>query len=152
MPWKYHHGMPFCVLTTMVSGPRSGVSCGASAVRPCALTPRKTTSAGSDRREIAGDRRPDLEVAVRARDAQPALLHRPQVRAAREQHDVDARHGRAGETRADVAADRARSGNDDLHAILIASVRERLGHDAALNLAGRGARNRVGDVDLLRAA
>ena len=36
--------------------------------------------------------RPDLEVAVRARHAQAALLHRPQVRAAREQHDVGARH------------------------------------------------------------
>src|SRR6185312_7239814 len=44
-PWKYHHGMPFCVLTTTVSGPRIGASVGASAVRPCALTPRNTTSA-----------------------------------------------------------------------------------------------------------
>ena len=24
MPWKYHHGMPFWVLTTTVSGPNSG--------------------------------------------------------------------------------------------------------------------------------
>src|SRR6476661_6850093 len=37
--------MPFCVLTTVVSGPNSGASVGASAVSPCALTPRKTTSA-----------------------------------------------------------------------------------------------------------
>ena len=44
--------------------------------------------------------------------AEAALLHRLQVRAAREQHDV-----RAGprELRADIAADRAGAGDDDLH-------------------------------------
>jgi hypothetical protein len=42
---NYRTGMPFCVLTTTVSGPSSGCSCGASAVRLCALTPRNTTSA-----------------------------------------------------------------------------------------------------------
>ena len=41
----------------------------------------------SDRRKIAGDLRPHLEVAVRARHAQPVLLHGAQVRTAREQHD-----------------------------------------------------------------
>ena len=60
---------------------------------------------GADRRQIAGDLRPDLEVAVGARDAEPARLHRLQVRAAREQHDVGAGPR---ELRADVAADRAR--------------------------------------------
>ena len=33
------------LLTTVVSGPKSGRSAGANAVRPCALTPRNTTSA-----------------------------------------------------------------------------------------------------------
>ena len=45
----------------------------------------------SDRRQIAGDIRRDFEVAVRADHAQPALLHRAEVRTAREQHDVRAR-------------------------------------------------------------
>ena len=65
----------------------------------------------ADRRQIAGDLRPDLEVAVGARDAQAARLHRLQVRAAREQHDVGAGPGQPG---ADVAADRARARDDDL--------------------------------------
>jgi hypothetical protein len=52
------------------------------------------------------------DLAVVADDAQPALLHRAQVWAAREKDDVrvDAR-----ELRADVAADRARAGDDDPH-------------------------------------
>ena len=54
----------------------------------------------ADRAQIAGDRRAHLEIAVGADDPQAALLHRAQVRAAREQHDVGAG---AGEPRADVA-------------------------------------------------
>ena len=77
-------------------------------------------------------------------DAQAALLHRPQMRPAREQHDVRAR---ARQPRADVAADRAGAGDDDSHERL---RRERLRHDAPLDLAGGRARNRVGDVNLLR--
>ena len=122
MLWKYHHGMPFCVLTTTVSGPSSGRSCGASAVRLCALTPRNDHVGAADRRR---DRRSTcglhLEVAVRADHAQPALLHRAQVRAAREQHDVGAG---LREPRADVAADRAGAGDDDLHDAFVR--RERL--------------------------
>ena len=44
--WKYHQGMPFCVLTTVVSAEIKGATRGASCVRPCALTPRKMTSTG----------------------------------------------------------------------------------------------------------
>ena len=110
--WKYHHGMPFCVLTTTVSGPSSGRSCGASAVRPCAFTPRNTTSAVPIALEIAGDLRLHLEIAVRADHAQAALLHRAQMRAAGEQDDVGAG---LREPRADVAADGARAGDDDSH-------------------------------------
>ena len=66
----------------------------------------------ADRGEVAGRLRSDLEVAVWTDDAQAAGLHRLQVRAAREQHDVGAR---AGEPRADVAADRPGAGDDDPH-------------------------------------
>ena len=68
----------------------------------------------ADRRQIAGDLRPDLEVAFGARDAQPARLHRLQVRTAREQHDVGAG---LGQPRADVSADRARPRDDDPHVV-----------------------------------
>ena len=42
--WKYHQGMPFWADTTAVSGPMSGLSCGAIAVRLCALTVRNRKS------------------------------------------------------------------------------------------------------------
>ena len=54
--------------------------------------------------------------------AQAAFLHRPQVRTAREQYDLHAGRSRPHQASADVAADRARSSDDDLHAILIALV------------------------------
>jgi hypothetical protein len=66
----------------------------------------------ADRRQIAGDLRPDLEVAFVAGDAQSARLHRLQVRTPREQHDVGAGPGQAGP---DVSADRARPRDDDSH-------------------------------------
>ena len=75
--------MPFCVLTTVVFSPISGWSCGASCVRPCAFTPRKMTSTGPASVKIADDLRMHFEIAVGAEDAQPALLHRSQMRAAR---------------------------------------------------------------------
>ena len=56
--WKYHHGMPFCVLTTTVSGPKSGGSGGASAVRRVRLDAEEHDVGRADRREIAGDLRP----------------------------------------------------------------------------------------------
>ena len=54
----------------------------------------------------------DLEIAVRARHAQAALLHRPQMRAAGEEDDVGAGPG---QPRADIAADGAGAGDDDSH-------------------------------------
>ena len=84
-----------------------------------------------------------FEVAIGADDSQAALLHRAQMRAASEQHDV-----RAGlrEPGADVAADGPRANDDDFHdAFWVYS----LGDHTALNLARRRARNGVGDVDLL---
>ena len=62
----------------------------------------------ADRVQIAGYLRLDLEVAVGTHNPEPAFVHRPQVRSAREQHDVGARPG---EARADVSADGA--GSDD---------------------------------------
>ena len=97
--------MPFCVLTTTVSGPKSGCSGGASAVRLCALTPRKTTSAVPIVARSPVTCGPDLEVAVRrSMTRRPRSCIALQVRAAREQHDVGAG---SREPRADVAADRA---------------------------------------------
>ena len=54
--WKNHHGTPFCVLTTIVSGPSVGASCGARAGRPWALTARTTTSAGPPSSRLATTR------------------------------------------------------------------------------------------------
>ncbi len=69
---------------------------------------------GADRRQVAGDLRPDFEVALGARHPQPARLHRLQVRTACEQHDISAGSCELG---ADVAAYRARPGNDNPHAV-----------------------------------
>ena len=63
-------------------------------------------------RQITGDRRVDLEVSLGAGDAEPALLHRPQMRAPGEQHNIRAD---ARQARADVAADRPGAGDDDSH-------------------------------------
>ena len=62
--------------------------------------------------EVADHLRPHLEITFRAHDAKPALLHRSQVRSAREQHHV---RFRARQPRADVAANRAGAGDDDSH-------------------------------------
>ena len=97
--------MPFCVLTTMVSGPSSGRSCGASAVKAVRLHAENHDVRAADRVQVADDLRLDLEVAVRADDAESPLLHRAQVRAAGKQHDVGTRFR---EPRADVSADRRR--------------------------------------------
>ena len=74
----------------------------------------------ADRREIAGRRRGRTSKSPSGLiDAQAALLHRLQMRAAREQHDVRAR---LREPRADVAADRAGAGDDDLHDASLANA------------------------------
>ena len=95
--WKYHQGMPFCVLTTVVSAPSSGASCGASCVRPCAFTPRKMTSTGPASSRSPMILRLHFEIAFGAEHAHAALLHGAQMRAAREERDVlaGARHARA---------------------------------------------------------
>ena len=66
----------------------------------------------ADRAQVADCLRLDVEVAVRADDAEPLLLHRAQVGSAGEQHDVGARFR---ETRADVPADRAGAGDRNPH-------------------------------------
>ena len=73
---------------------------------------KKNDVDGTDRAKIGGDFRSDVEVSFSTPDAQSALLHRAQMRTAREQHDVGAR---LRQLRADVAADGARAGDDDLH-------------------------------------
>ena len=91
----------------------------------------------ADRREIAG--RPAASTSKSPSglvDAQPALLHRPQMRPAGEQRR---RRRRRGQPRADVAADRAGAGDDDSHEAAFANASR---DDAALDLAGRRARNR----------
>ena len=110
--WKYHQGTPFCVLTTVVSSPISGCNCGASCVRPCAFTPRKMTSAAPAFAQVADDARMHVEIAVGAEHAKAALLHGAQVRAAGEERDVLAGARQSG---ADVAADRARAGDQKFH-------------------------------------
>ncbi len=100
------------MLTTTVSGPNSGPSCGASVVKPCALTPRKTTSAWPMAFRSPTAFRLHLEVAVGAHHSQAALLHGAQVGPARKEHHIGADFR---EPRADVAADGAGAGDDDSH-------------------------------------
>ena len=53
MPWKYHHGMPFCVLTTTVSGPKSGRELGRQRGQAVRLDAEEHDVGGADRRQIA---------------------------------------------------------------------------------------------------
>ena len=69
----------------------------------------------TDGRDVRRQLRPHLEVAVGAAHLQAAVLHRAQVRSARDQHDVGAD---TRQLRADVPADRAGSDDDDLHEAL----------------------------------
>ena len=62
--------------------------------------------------QVAGRFRLHLEVAVGADDAQAACLHRREMRASGEEHDVGAY---LREPRADVAADRAGADDRDSH-------------------------------------
>jgi hypothetical protein len=68
-----------------------------------------------DGRQVARNGWMDLEIAVGTDDAKSALLHRLQVRTAREEHQVDAGRRGARQAGADVAADGACAGDDDLH-------------------------------------
>ena len=81
-------------------------------MRLCALTPRNTTSATPIAREVVADLRTRLKIAVGTDHANAVLLHRTEVRSARKQHDIGAG---VRQPRADVAADRASAGDDDLH-------------------------------------
>ena len=76
------------------------------------LDAEKDHVGGADRSQIPRDLGPDLEVAVGADDAQAALPHGAEMRAACEQHDVGANPR---EPRADVSADRAGARDDDPH-------------------------------------
>ena len=109
-PWKYHHGMPFCVLTTTVSGPSSGAT-GRERRQAVRLDAENDHVRVADRVQIAGDLRLHLEVAVRADDAQAALLS-PECGPAGKEDDVASGFGGLG---ADVAADGAGAGDDDSH-------------------------------------
>src|SRR5204862_3616773 len=93
--------------------------------------------------QLANNARANLEIAFRAEDPEPTLLHRLQVRTPRKERDVLAGAGHAG---ANVAADCSGARNEEAHCL---RPRERLGHRAALNLARCRARNRVRDVDFL---
>src|SRR4051812_16173260 len=64
------------------------------------------------RREIARDVRAHLEISIAAPHAESAFAHRLQMRATREQHDVNIRAGKAG---TDIAANRSRPGDQYLH-------------------------------------
>src|SRR5690606_7085440 len=44
--WKYHHGMPFCSVTTAVPGPNIAGTSAASAPTCCALSASRTKSCG----------------------------------------------------------------------------------------------------------
>ena len=87
---KYHQGMPFCVLTTVVILEMRCVSCGASAVRPWALTPRKIDVDRVGWLEIGDDARVGGEIAIGGEDAEAVLLHGFEMRASGEQGDVGA--------------------------------------------------------------
>jgi hypothetical protein len=66
----------------------------------------------TDGGQIAGDFWPDFEIAERADHAQPALLHGAEMWTAREQQHVSPCPG---QHRADVTADRAGAGDDEVH-------------------------------------
>ena len=66
----------------------------------------------ADRGKVVDELRPHLKVAFVARDAQAPRLHRAQMRPACEQQHVGAG---ACEPRADVTADRAGAGDDEVH-------------------------------------
>ena len=44
--WKYQYGMPFCIVMTAVSGPKSFGTLPATASSWCAFVARMTTSCG----------------------------------------------------------------------------------------------------------
>ena len=56
-PWKYHQGIPFCVLTTVVSGPSTGLQLRRKLRQAVSLDPKKHDIHRSHIFEGAGDRR-----------------------------------------------------------------------------------------------
>ena len=76
------------MLTTMVSGPSSGASWGASTGRLCDFTPSKTTSAGPMVCRLSDTFGMRLQLILGFHDAHSAFQHGAQMRAAREQRDV----------------------------------------------------------------
>ena len=106
------------MLTTTVSGPKQRLQLRRERREAVRLDAENDDVGVADRARVAGrppactSKSPSALI-----DPHAALLHRAQVRAAGEQHDVGAG---AGEPRADVAADRAGARDDDSHDIVCA--------------------------------
>ena len=145
-PWKYHHGIPFCVLTTVVSGPNTGLTVAqAAAVR--ALLPRENNVHWS---HISSE----PAIAGRATKSPSTLftctpcLHGAKVWTAGEESYIESGAGHAG---ADIGSDCPGSRDQEFHASSFMSIfRERGGDGATANLSGRGRGNAFHQINLGR--
>ena len=80
---------PFCSVMTTVSGPISGASVAADGIDVVQLHREQHDINRTDRlRPIGGLHFRQMHVALRARDVQAVVLHRREMRAAREEGDV----------------------------------------------------------------
>ena len=105
---------------TTVSGPISGGSSASALSVSYSLTAKKTMSTGPTAAgSLSAFTLRQVDVALRAVDAQSARPHRVEVRAAREKRDVGA--GR-GQPSAEVAADAAAADDRDSHEAAIVAL------------------------------
>ena len=112
MPWKYHHGMPFCVLTTAVSGPKSGCSVRRQRGQAVRLDAEEDDVGLADRRQIAGRRSACTSKSpsgLMTRSPRSCIARRCGPRA----NSTTSAPGLR-QLRADVAADRAGAGDQTI--------------------------------------
>ncbi len=129
-------------------GPSTGFNCGASCGRPCAFTPRKTTSTGPTCFERTGDSGPRYKISFAAFHLHAMLLHGAKMRPAREESDVEPGLRHAG---ADIGSDCAGPSDQEFHGRLpTLIIHQRGGDGAAANFSSRSGRNTLHQINLLR--
>ena len=110
--WKYHHGTPFCAVTTAVSGPSSGCMASTTFGAECALSVTITKSCGPASAGSAVQKGPGDQLLAVDQEACAVALHRFQVGAPRDERGVDSRQR---QLHPEVAARRPRTVDRDLH-------------------------------------